>query len=134
MDSTITLTLDWREAVAEMPEAQQEALTAALFREAQNLEEVERVERLADADVPDGGMGAAWLWSILTAEITIDGIKKLGQEAQARLPGKPIEFTVKSGESSISVKNLRPEDLDATLDKLVEAAKALVKDNDQTAN
>lgn len=124
----VWLTLDWREAKGAVPVAQQEALTESLFRDLQGIDGVEQVRRVADPDAPTGGMGVAWLWSILTAQITVDGLKALGQEAQARLPGKPIEFTLKAGDREITVKNLRPADLEATLDQLVAAAKQLAED------
>lgn len=124
----VWLTLDWREAKGAVPVAQSEALTESLFRDLQGIDGVEQVRRVADPDAPTGGMGVAWLWSILTAQITVDGLKALGQEAQARLPGKPIEFTLKAGDREITVKNLRPADLEATLDQLVAAAKQLAED------
>ncbi|RZM78630.1 hypothetical protein [Leptolyngbya iicbica] len=129
MADTIRLIIDWREADADMPEAQQETVTELLFREMNGFDEVERVERVADPAAPKGGMGAAWLWSILTAEVTIANLKRLGQEVQGRLPGKPISFTVKAGDRELTVENLRPEDLDATLEKLVAAAKDLAQDS-----
>ncbi len=114
MTETVWLTIDWREAESAVPSAQQEALTETLFRELHGFDGVEQVSRVADPHAPTGGMGAAWLWSILTAEITLDGLKALGQEVQARLPGKPIEFTVKAGDREVTVKNLPPTNLDAT--------------------
>lgn len=128
MAKTVWLTIDWHEAEGAVPEAQQEALTETLFRELHGFDGVEQVSRVADPKVPTGGMGAGWLWSVLTAEITLDGLKALGQEVQARLPGKPIEFTVKAGDREVTVKNLRPADLDATLEKLVTAAQQLAED------
>lgn len=128
MAKTVTLTIDWRQAELDMPENLQERQTEALLQDLAVLDGVEQVDRVADPDVPDGGMGAAWLWSILTAKITVDGLKQIGKEVQERLPGKPIEFTIKSGEKEVTVKNLRPDDLDATLEKLVAAAKELAED------
>lgn len=125
MTSLLWLTIDWREADADVPEAQQEQFTEVLFRELNGFDEVERVERVADPTVPDGGMGAAWLWGILTAEVGVANLKRLGKEVQERLPGKPISFTVKAGDREVTISNLRPDDLDATLDKLVAAAKSL---------
>lgn len=129
MTDTIWLTIDWRDADADMPEAQQEVFTESLFREMNGFDEVERVERVADPDVPDGGMGAAWLWSILTAEVTVENAKRLGQEVYSRLPGKPVNITIKAGDREVTAENVRPDDLDATLDKLVAAAKDLAKDD-----
>jgi hypothetical protein len=127
MTKTLWLTIDWRDADAEVPEAQQEQLTEVLFREMNCFDEVERVERVADPAAPDGGMGAAWLWSMLTAEVTIANLQRLGKEVQERLPGKPISFTVKAGDLEVTISNLRPDDLDATLEKLVAAAKSLAE-------
>ncbi len=125
--TTFWLTISWRDADTEVPETQQEQFTEVLFREMNGFDEVERIERVADPDVPDGGMGAAWLWGILTAEVSIANLKRLGKEVQERLPGKPISFTVKAGDREVTISNLRPDDLDATLDKLVAAAKSLAE-------
>ncbi|ASC73379.1 uncharacterized protein XM38_043440 [Halomicronema hongdechloris C2206] len=130
MAKRVRLTIDWRQGMADVPLDHQETITTSLFQDLSQLDEVDQINRVADPQVPAGGMGvAAWLWSILTAEITIEGIKALGQDVQARLPGKPIEFTLEAGGKSISVKNLRPADLDATLDKLVAAAQDLANDS-----
>ncbi|NER79880.1 MAG: hypothetical protein F6K42_09910 [Leptolyngbya sp. SIO1D8] len=128
MTDTVWLTIDWRTADNDIPEAQQEAFTEILFREMNGFDEVEHVERVADPAVPDRSMGIAWLWSILTAEVSVTNLKRLGQEVQERLPGKPINFTVKVGDREVAVENMRPADLDATLDKLVAAAKALAEE------
>jgi hypothetical protein len=127
MTTPLWLTIDWRDADANVPEAQQEQFTEVLFREMNCFDEVERVERVADPAVPDGGMGAAWLWGILTAKVTLENLKRLGQEVQERLPGKPISFTVKAGDREVTINNLRPDDLDATLEKLVAAARSLAE-------
>lgn len=125
MADTISLTIDWRDADSDMPEEQQETLTQAVFQELRALDEVEDIKRLTDPGVPDGGMGANWLWSILTAEITIEGIKQVCQDAYERLPGKPVEFTIEVEGKKIEAKNIRPDNLDETVDKLVEAVQKL---------
>ena len=128
MTQTVWLTIDWREADGEMPEAQQETVTELLFREMNGFDEVERVERVADPAAPAGGMGAAWLWSILTTEVTIANLKRLGQEVQERLPGKPMSFSLKcskDGDVEFSVENVRPEEFEEKLNQLVEAAEKL---------
>jgi hypothetical protein len=127
MANTLRLTIDWRDPASELPESQQEAVTQTLFQELQALDEVARVERVADPDAPEGGMGAQWLWSILTAEITVEGIKTAAQEAYARIPGKPISFTVEvdGQKSNISAENVSPKEFDVVLAKLVEASKQI---------
>ena len=54
-------------------------------------------------------------------------LKRLAKEVQERLPSKPISFTVKAGDREVTISNLRPDDLDATLEKLVAAAKSLAE-------
>lgn len=130
MAKRVTLTIDWRQGMADMPPEHQETITASLFQELSQLDAVDQVNRVADPEVPPGSMGAAaWLWSILTAEVSLKTLKRLGQDVQARLPGKPISFTVKAGDREITVENLRPDDLDTTLDKLVAAAQTLANND-----
>ena len=78
MSGTVWLTVDWRDADDAMPEAQQEAVTELLFREMNGFDEVERVGRVADPAAPEGSMGVAWLWSMLTAEVTVANLKRFG--------------------------------------------------------
>jgi hypothetical protein len=127
MTDTVWLTIDWRAANRAVPPAQQEALTQTLFRELRSLNGVETIGRVRDPNVPEGGMGAHWLWSILTAEIPGNGIKQICQEVFSRLPNQPIDLTVEvDGQAQkIDVKNVRPDDFDEVLDKLVEVAQKM---------
>ncbi len=127
MTDTITLTIDWREAQSELPEEQQEAVTQSLYQELRSLDEVQDVQRVPDPDVPEGEMGAQWLWNVLTADITVEGLKQVCQDVYARLPRKPIEFTLEVDGEKVSLggKNIRPDNFDETLDKLVAAAQKL---------
>ncbi|MEO1394939.1 MAG: hypothetical protein AAFV90_18705 [Cyanobacteria bacterium J06634_5] len=126
MTDTVRLTIDWRTSISDMPEAQQEAFTQSLFQDLRRADAVETVERVPDPDVPDGGMGAQWLWSILTAEIPGNGIKLALQEVFARLPGKPIDFVVElEGGRKMEVKGIRPNDIDAVAEKVAAAAQKL---------
>ncbi|WP_204139142.1 hypothetical protein [Halomicronema sp. CCY15110] len=70
-------------------------MTELLFREMNGFDEV---ERSADPAAPAGawrrlGYGACSRW-----EVTIENVKRLGQEMQDRRLGKPISFTVKAGD------------------------------------
>ena len=130
MADTIKLTIDWRDAESEMPEAQQEAFTQRVWQDLRSSSSVEAVDRLPDPDVPDGGMGAHWLWNVLTAEIPGPALRAACEEALNQLAGKPIEFTVevkgKEGESrKVIAKNVRPDNTGNVLDQLVKAAKEL---------
>lgn len=130
MANNIKLTIDWRDADSDLPESHQEALTQRIYRELRTSSSVETVERVPDPDVPDGGMGAHWLWNVLTAEIPGPALRAAGEEALNQLAGKPIEFTVevegKEGESrKVTAKNVRPDNVSNVLDDLVKAAKNL---------
>ncbi len=127
MAETICLTIDWRTANYGMPDSQQEILTQQLFRELKTLDVVQSVQRVSDSDVPEGAMGAAWLWSILTAEIPGDDLRKACQEVFTRLAGAPMELTIEvDGQAQkIDAKNVRPDDFDEVIDKLVAAAQQM---------
>jgi hypothetical protein len=124
MTDTVWLTIDWRKANGDMPDAQKEVFTQTLFRELRTIDSIETVGRIPDPNVPIGGMGANWLWSILTAEIPGNALKQACQEVFVRLAGQPIELTVEvNGQAQkIDAKNVRPGDFNEVVDKLVEAA------------
>jgi hypothetical protein len=124
MTDTVWLTIDWRKANGDMPDAQKEVFTQTLFRELRTIDSIETVGRIPDPNVPIGGMGANWLWSILTAEIPGSALKEACQEVFVRLAGQPIELTVEvNGQAQkIDAKNVRPGDFNEVVDKLVEAA------------
>ncbi|MDA0672823.1 MAG: hypothetical protein O3C67_03840 [Cyanobacteria bacterium] len=128
MADTLWITFDWRSADADLPIPQQEQFTEVLFREMNGFDEVERVERVADPTVPTGGMGAAWLWGILTAEVSLDKALRLTQAVQERLPSQPINVTLKRGSTEVRAENVRSGDVDDILGKLLEAVKALPPD------
>ncbi len=127
MTDTVWLTIDWRKAFSTEPDTHKEAFTRTLFRELRTLDEINTVDRIADPNVPYGGMGANWLWSILTAEIPGNGLAKACQEVFVRLSGQSIELTVEvNGQAQkIDVKNVRPDDFNEVVDKLVEAAQKM---------
>jgi hypothetical protein len=83
--------------------------------------------RVSDPDVPAGGMGAQWLWNILTAEIPGDDLKVACKEALSKLEGETITFTVESkGDSQkIEVSSVHPDDFDRVVDKLVDAVEKM---------
>ncbi|MGB3786405.1 MAG: hypothetical protein WA949_00240 [Phormidesmis sp.] len=125
MTRSIWLTIDWRDVDSQVPEAQQEALTQSVFRSLRAHEAVQRVERVPDPDVPGGGMGAQWLWNILTAEIPGGGLREACQEALDQLEGKPVTFKIESGGKTIEAQDVNPQNFDQVVDKLVAAAKAM---------
>ena len=128
MTETLWLTIDWREADADLPETAQEQVTEALFRELAGVDGVEQVERVADPAAPEGGMGAAWLWSILQAEVTGANAIKAVKAVKERLPRQPLSFTLKvgkDGEQEVSATNVSPDQFEEVLNKLVAKAREL---------
>jgi len=120
-----------------MPDAQQEAFTQTMYRSLRSIDEIQSVERIADSEVPEGAMGKHWLWSILTAEIPGDGLRAACEEALDQLAGKPISFKVEvAGKSqSIEAENVRPDNVDHIINKLVEAAQRLkLEDGEKSEN
>lgn len=127
-EGMLWLTIDWHGADVDLPEELQERFTVAQLQELRELEEVTQVQRVADPEVPEGGMGAAWLLGLLQAEVNFANLQKVVRIVRDRIPGKPINFTVEANGRKFSVENVRPEELDATLDKLLAAAKKLAED------
>lgn len=127
--NSVRLTIDWRAADSNMPEAQKEAVTQAVFRELRSHPTVQTINRVPDPNVPTGSMGAQWLWNILTAEIPGDGLREACQEALDQLEGKPMTFKLEAGDKTIEVKDVNPQNFDKVVDKLVQAVKEMDSNN-----
>ena len=130
MANSAQITIDWRESAADLSEFQQEALTQTLLKELRQVDAVSHVSRVADADVPEGGMGAGdWLWGLVTAEIPGDGIREALkvalEEVFERLPGKPVGVTVEFEGRKIELSGVRPQDLDEVGEKALALAQKL---------
>ena len=123
--SPLTITINWRSDDGDADPERQERQTKMLYRELQQMDEVEAVNRVSDPNVPDGGMGAAWLWNVLQAEVSAENIGVLYQLVRDRIPGPPIDFELSNGDRKVVVKGVRPEEMDDTLKKLIAAAKEL---------
>lgn len=127
--NSVRLTIDWRAADSNVPEAQKEAITQAVFRELRSHPTVQTINRVPDPNVPTGSMGAQWLWNILTAEIPGDGLREACQEALDQLEGKPMTFKLEAGDKTIEVKDVNPQNFDKVVDKLVQAVKEMDSNN-----
>ena len=130
MTDTVWLTIDWRASDGGLLEDQRESLTQMMFWELRSHPVINTVNRILDPAMPEGAMGAGWLWSILTAEISGNGLQQVCEEVFSRLPGQPMELTVEVDEKSqkIDVKNVRPSDYEAVINKLIEAARKMKAD------
>jgi hypothetical protein len=127
---SITLTIDWRTAAAELPPEIQEQQTQNLYRALREIPEVEQVDRIADPNVPDGAMGAAWLKGLLLTKVIPGNLEHIFKEIKRRILGTPISFEIEvvneNGQKKrVKMDGVRPEELDAALDKLKNAAKEL---------
>jgi hypothetical protein len=127
---SITLTLDWRTAVAELPPEIQEQQTQNLYRALRELPEVEQVDRITDPNVPDGAMGAAWLKDLLLTKLIPGNLGHIFNAIRQRLPGTPVSFEIEvvdvNGQKKrFKMDGVRPEDFDTVLAKLMSAAKEL---------
>lgn len=123
--NSVRLTIDWRAADSNVPEAQKEAITQAVFRELRSHPTIQTINRIPDPNVPTGSMGAQWLWNILTAEIPGDGLREACQEALDQLEGKPMTFKLEAGDKTIEVQDVNPQNFDKVVDKLVQAVKEM---------
>ncbi|MEM9449107.1 MAG: hypothetical protein AAGA75_11290 [Cyanobacteria bacterium P01_E01_bin.6] len=121
----MNITINWRQDERDVDPERQERETEMLYRELRQMDDVEAVNRVPDPDVPDGGMGAAWLWDVLQAEVSVENIGVLYRLVRDRLPGPPIDFELTNGDRKVVVKGVRPEDMDEAVKKLVAAAKEL---------
>jgi hypothetical protein len=126
----ITLTLDWRTAAAELPPEIQEQQTQNLYRGLREIPEVEQVDRVPDPDVPDGAMGAAWLKDLLLTKVIPGNLGHIFKEIERRIPGTPVSFeievvNVNGQKKRVKMDGVRPEEFDAMLPKLMNAANEL---------
>ena len=123
----VKITLDWRAAGANLPPEIQEQQTQNLYRALRQLPELSHVDRVPDPDVPDGGMGAQWLTDLLMTEVLPGSIGGIVRAIQQRLPGTPMDFEleVDGQKTRISMNGVRPDDFDAAVEKLVQAAERL---------
>lgn len=123
----IKLVIDWRDVATDLPPELREQQTQNLYRTLRQLPELEKVDRVADPDAPEGSMGAAWLKDLLLAEVSLENLGNLFNAIRQRLPGTPVNFEVEvdGQKKRVSMTGVRPEDFDAALDKLIQAAKEL---------
>jgi hypothetical protein len=114
----LKLTLDWRIYVDDIPKEIQERQTQNLYLALRQLPNVERVTRIADPNVPDGAMGAAWLTDLLLTEVFPGSLSSIFNLVQQRLPGTPMDVEIEANGKRIVIRGVRPENFDATLDKI----------------
>lgn len=116
--SSFELIIDWRAYVSDMPPEIRERQTQNLYLALKPLSSVGRVNRVADPNIPDGSMGAAWLTDLLLTEVIPGNFGSIFNAIRQRLPGTPVDFEIEVDGKRIAMKGVRPEDFDAMLDKV----------------
>ena len=128
----LQVTIDFRDA--NLPEEQLDRLTANVLKDLKALDEVEKVERVPDPQVPDGGMGGGTLMGLLTAEVSLQNIRALAGYLTGKFTSKPIDLEIEVSDQNaqstqsrkIKLTGVRPEDLD----RVVAAAERLAAGQD----
>lgn len=110
--------VDWRTYVSDVPLEIRERQTQDLYLALKPLSNIGQVERIADPNVPDGSMGAAWLTDLLLTEVIPGNFSSIFNVIRQRLPGTPVDFEIEADGKRIAMKGVRPEDFDAMLDKV----------------
>lgn len=123
----LNVTLDLRNADPSLSPEELEALTQRLFQQMGDLDEVEQVKRIQEANPPTGSkpLDAAFLIGLLTAEVNAKNIKALLDFLWERLSGKPIELKVEANGKKLEVKAYSQQELSAA----IEAAQQFLASN-----
>ncbi|HEY9901522.1 MAG TPA: hypothetical protein V6D43_03685 [Candidatus Sericytochromatia bacterium] len=120
----LNVTIDLRNSEPDLAPEELEALTQRLFQQMGGLDEVTRVDRIPEANPPEGSkpLSAAFLIGLLTAEVNAKNIKALLEFIWERLSGKPIELKVEANGKKLEVKAYSQQELSAA----IEAAQAFL--------
>ncbi|HEY9638037.1 MAG TPA: hypothetical protein V6D14_31885 [Coleofasciculaceae cyanobacterium] len=117
----LDVTLDLRNSEPDWAPEELESLTQRLFQQMARLDEVEQVNRVPEANPPEGSkpLDAAFIIGLLTAEVNAKNIKVLLDFLWERLSGKPIELKVEAEGKKLEVKAYSQQELSVA----IEAAK-----------
>lgn len=86
--------------------------TRNLLREMNDLDEVERVDRVVVEEIPEGAKAfGGILWGLLQAEVSVANIKRVLEFLGDRLGGKPIELEVEANGRKLKVSASSKEEL-----------------------
>ena len=88
----IELTIDFQNS-STSPE-KQEKLTQSLWKQMRDIPKV-KVDRVLDPNPPEEAKGAAFLWGLLKAKVSLDSLKNVFGFLGDRLGDKPIRVKVK---------------------------------------
>lgn len=114
----LDVTIDLRNSEPDLAQEELETLTQRLFQQIGRLEEVEQVNRIPEANPPEGSkpLSGAFLMGLLTAEVNAKNIKALLDFLWERLSGKPIELKVEANGKKLEVKAYSQQELSAAIE------------------
>ncbi len=114
----VDVTIDLRNSEPDLAQEELETLTQRLFQQLGRLDEVEQVNRIPEANPPEGSkpLSAAFLMGLLTAEVNAKNIKAVLEFLWERLSGKPIELKVEANGKKLEVKAYSQQELSAAIE------------------
>jgi hypothetical protein len=100
----------------DLDEEEKEAEVQRLLTQMKQLDEIERVDRVHDANPPEGNKAlGGFLVGLLSAEVSPANLKKLFGFLGDRLSGKTIELEVEANGRKLKVKASSREELIAEI-------------------
>ncbi|MBF2025322.1 MAG: hypothetical protein IGS48_00950 [Oscillatoriales cyanobacterium C42_A2020_001] len=112
--STVRLTIALIDA--ELDDEEKDRVVRQLLTEFQELDEVERAERVLDPAPPEGNKAlGGFLVNLLLLEVNPANVKRLFGFVSDRLGGKPIELEVEANGKKLKVKASSQEELAAAI-------------------
>ncbi|NEQ24133.1 MAG: hypothetical protein F6K28_34425 [Microcoleus sp. SIO2G3] len=89
----------------ELDDEERQKVAQKLLRQLEQLDEVEKVGRAEDSNLEDGSKSVlATLVGVLTAEVSVENVKKVLGFVGDRLSDKPIIIKVKVGEQEVEIE------------------------------
>lgn len=104
MTDTPTIQFTFAVNDPELEDAERQEIAKKLLHQLRQLDEVERVDRAADLNQEEGAKAVfATLVGVLTAEVSVDNVKKVLGFIGDRLGDKPIVIKVKVGDQEVEI-------------------------------
>ena len=89
----------------ELDDEERQEIAQKLLRQLKQLDEVEKVGRAEDSNLEEGSRSVlATLVGVLTAEVSVENVKKVLGFVGDRLSDKPIIIKVKVGEQEVEIE------------------------------
>jgi chromatin segregation and condensation protein Rec8/ScpA/Scc1 (kleisin family) len=89
----------------ELDDEERQKIAQKLLRQLDQLDEVEKVCRAEDSNLEEGSRSVlATLVGVLTAEVSVENLKKVLGFVGDRIPNKPIIIKVKVGEQEVEIE------------------------------